>query len=71
MIIDKEELDLIQAEQQFVGFSEGVVTGNIISLIEAMGLTRKEWKELRNREMVNSLRKKDIKTIDKYFKIKK
>lgn len=66
-----EDLDLLFAEQQFTGFSEGICTANIIALVQAMGLTKSEWEELKRKKMVSSLREKDIEILNKHFSEKK
>ena len=37
--------EIINAEQQFVGFAQGYYFGNIIGLVSSMGLKKEEWEQ--------------------------
>lgn len=58
-----KQLDL--ANQQLLGYYHGK-WGNLIGMIEAMGLTSKEWEVLK-KDYEPYLEDSDIKEIDMYF----
>jgi hypothetical protein len=57
------------AEQQLCGYSYGRRGFSITSLVEAMGLTKKEWERLKSDDypVKNYLTKSEIEEIDKIF----
>ena len=57
-------LDL--ADAQFLGFKEGKWNANIIFLIQAMGLSKKEWERWK-KNYPNILDDSDFEEIDRYF----
>ena len=63
---EPENLDLIKAEQQFTGFDHLYKGGDIVSLVEAMGLRADEWEQLK----VNMpwLSEKLVEEVDQHFK---
>ena len=44
---EKEDIELIKAEQQFTGFVHLYEGGDIVSLVESMGLGVEEWEQLK------------------------
>jgi len=62
------KLDL--ADAQFVGFKEGKWSRDIIPLIKAMGLTKKEWEKWKI-NYPNILDDSDYEAIERYFIIRK
>jgi len=64
----EQENKIENAEQQFTGFAQGYYFSNIIGLVESMGLEKREWNYLKNKEMVNCLEDNEIKEIEEYFK---
>ena len=68
--LDDSLLDF--ASQQIIGFKHGKWNrDNIIGLIDSMGLTGKEWNELKENYPIDSdLEESEIQEIDDYFKNK-
>lgn len=60
----KESID--KAIQQFIGFVEALSSRNVINLAESMGLTKKEWIEIRKDSITDnhSIREE----LDEHFK---
>ncbi len=58
------------SEQQLLGYVHGRDGYGLRSLIDAMGLTKKEWKILREEYSLSYLTTGDIKEINNIFKIK-
>ena len=58
------QLDL--ADAQFIGFNQGKVDGNIVTLIRSMSLTKQEWEEWKN-NYTNILCESDYEYIEEYF----
>ena len=58
------QLDL--ADAQFIGFNQGKADGNIIDLIESMGLTKEEWEEWK-KDYTNVLYDTDFESIEDHF----
>ena len=59
------------AEAQIIGFNHGSHGFSIKSLIESMGLTKREWLMLKDIYGIeNNLTEADIIEIDKYFKLR-
>jgi len=58
------QLDL--ADAQFIGFAEGRFSGNIIRLIESMGLTKSEWDKWK-KKYSNVLLDSDFNDIENYY----
>ena len=56
------------AEAQLIGFAHASKGYSIKSLAESMGLTKTEWKKLR--ESTIDLKPSDIQDLDDFFKIK-
>lgn len=56
------------AEQQLVGFRHAKDGYSLISLIEAMGLTKKEWTTMQKTHDLSNLDKTDITEINEHFK---
>lgn len=60
------KLDL--ADAQFIGWGSCKKDdGNIINLIEAMGLTRKEWIKWKEKYPMYPLAEREVREIDEYF----
>lgn len=57
--------DLVKAEQQFTGFDHLYKGGNIVSLVESMGLGVEEWEQLK----INMpwLSERLVEQVDGYF----
>lgn len=58
------ERGLEKAEQQFIGFVHAKEGYNLISLVEAMGLTEDEWDRLR---LETGLLDNQVEEIDDFF----
>lgn len=63
----QKETALDYAAQQFIGFMEGIRTGCVIALVEAMGLTADEWQRLKDGGYCPSLPDRYILQVDGYF----
>ena len=61
-----DEMELIKAEQQFTGFDHLYKGGDIITLVQGMGLRVDEWEEIKGN--MPWLEKKLVETVDAYFK---
>ena len=59
------QLDL--AEHQLTGFKHAKEGYSLRDLISSMGLTKREWDTLQNKEKVDYLNKDDKEEIDEYF----
>ena len=57
------------AEQQLYGFHCAKSGDSLLSLIQAMGLTQKEFKKIQDQNMLNFLSETDLEEIKKYFKL--
>lgn len=57
------------AQQQMVGFFHAKSGYSIVELIRAMGLTKKEWKRMKEIYKLQFISTADKKEIDDYFKI--
>lgn len=61
------KLDL--ADAQFIGYHHGRF-GSLIEMVNAMGLTKKEWLQLKKRyPQLPYLREMEVEEIDKHFKL--
>lgn len=64
----QEEIALEKAEQQLYGYSQAQKGTTLIELIEAMGLTEEEWKQLKiEYPMEEYFLGIDLIIIEKYF----
>ncbi|NCU31424.1 MAG: hypothetical protein EOM23_00485 [Candidatus Moranbacteria bacterium] len=63
-------MQIEKAEQQLLGFGHCQRGADLISLIETMGLTQKEWLTMKERFNLYYLSEQDKKDIDFYFKKK-
>lgn len=57
-------LDLANA--QFIGYRHGI-NYDLITMVQSMGLNKKEWIKYKKKYPISSLREGDIKEIDDYF----
>lgn len=64
-ILDKHQLDL--AEAQLLGYAHCRDGYNLAALVDAMGLTRAEWKELQDKYAMHYLDDDDRVVITKYL----
>lgn len=62
---------LDMAEQQLLGFNSAKQGETLIGLVIAMGLTPKEWKELKEDNAVYYLDGDEVREIDNYFEGRK
>ena len=60
------KLDL--ADAQFIGFNHGQHGFGIISLIQSMGLTKREWLKIQSDYNCSYLSESDVNEIDEHFK---
>jgi len=58
---------LALADAQLIGYHAGKWDGDILALVDAMGLTKSEWNKLKRNYSI-SLDDEDKKAINKYFK---
>ena len=63
-----QDIQIEKAEQQLLGFGHCQRGGDLISLVEAMGLTKEEWSTMKERFNLYYLTEQDEKDIDFYFK---
>ncbi len=59
------KLDL--ADAQFIGFHHGKREPSVINMIQAMGLTKKEWEKWKKEYSTHYLADREIQEIDEHF----
>lgn len=62
-----DEIELTKAEQQFTGYDHLFKGGDVISLIESMGLKKEEWQQLK--ADMPWLEKSLIEDVDTHFAV--
>lgn len=62
-------IPLNQAEQQLVGFIHAKKGYSLAELIQGMGLTKREWKRMKEIYRLSFLSERDKKEIDEFFNI--
>lgn len=68
MVDMKKEIELEKADAQFTGWVHRDLGGNLLSLVESMGLTLGEWQKLKKQYSVTSyMHIDDLALIDNYF----
>lgn len=61
------QLDVANA--QFVGYFQGKHNQNVLSLVQGMGLTRKEWEKLKEKfSLATYLSDFEFEQLEEYFK---
>jgi len=61
-------INLMKAEQQLLGFCHGVHNrDDIIGLVKAMGLKKEEWGALKKKYQIKFLEENQFEEIEKYF----
>ena len=63
-----EDVNIEKAEQQLTGFVHAKRGFSIESLIESMGLTKKEWRKIRFNATTLGLNEDEISEINSFFK---
>lgn len=61
------ELELVKAEQQITGWCAGIQGFGLVELVEAMGLSADEWRQLKVFGLSPDLSEIQIDLVDKYF----
>jgi len=63
-----EDVNVEKAEQQLTGFIHAKRGYNLTTLVDSMGLTEKEWNNIKFNASILGLNENEVSEIDEYFK---